>query len=229
MCLLKKGLRGGISYIAKRYSKTNNKYMQSYDACNQVSLLHICKQICFMIGQGANICSIIGFKRLSQNEINKFLLNLIGCSFIEEKSPDGNILEFDLEYPDKLHELHNDCPLAPEKRAISHDMLSRYCSNIEVWHKNEGVNELVPNLGNKSKYVLHYENLQLYLTLEMKLATGHKILNFKQSNWFKKCIDFNTDKRKNPANSFEKEFFQLMSNSTFGKTMENFRKKCTLD
>ena len=152
-------------------------------------------------------------------------MNLIGCSFIEEKSPDGNLLEFDLEDPDKLHELQNDCPLAPEKLGISHNMWSRYCNNIEVWHKIEGVNKLVPNLGNKSKYVLHYGNRQLYLSLEMKLVIVHKVLKFKQSNWLKKYIDFNTDKRKNSANSFEKEFFKLMNNSTLGKTMENFRKK----
>ena len=71
------------------------------------------------------------------------------------------ILEVDLEYPDELHELHNDYPLAPEKFQISHDMLSKYGSNITSNYdiKIGGVNKLVQNLGNKSKYVLHYKNL----------------------------------------------------------------------
>ena len=71
-----------------------------------------------------------------------------------------------------------------------------------MWHKIGGVNKLVSNLGNKNKYVPHYKNLQLYLLLEMKLISVYRILKLKQSEWLKKYIDFNTDERKNAANSF---------------------------
>ena len=68
------------------------------------------------------------------------------------------------------------------------------------------IKKLIPNLGNKTKYLLHYKNLQLYLSLEMKLTKIQTVLKFKQSDWMKKYIDFNTKKRMNAANDFEKVF-----------------------
>ena len=101
---------------------------------------------------------------------------------ISEDSPVGYILEIDLEYPWKLRNLHNDYPLAPEKLKISRDMLSKYCLDTADKYgiKIGRVDQLVPNLGNKSRYVVHYKNLQLYLSLEMKLSKIHRILKFKQ-------------------------------------------------
>ena len=99
--------------------------------------------------------------------------------------------------------------MAPEKLAVSSDMLSRCCRKIADKYqiKVGHVKKLIPNLGSKTKYVLHYRNLQLYLALGMKLTKIDRVLKFKQSDWMKKCIDFNTEKRKNPANDFEKDFF----------------------
>ena len=106
---------------------------------------------------------------------------------ISEKSPIGYFLEVDLEYPDELHELHNDYPLAPEKLAVSSDMLSNYCKkNADKYEIKVGdVKKLIPNLGNKTNYVVHYRNLQLYLSLRMKLTKIHRVLKFKQSEWMK--------------------------------------------
>ena len=70
-----------------------------------------------------------------------------------------------------------------------------------------GVNKLAPNLFNKSKYLLDYKTLQLYLSLRMKLVSVHRIVKFKQSNWLRKYIGFNIGKRKNAVNSFEIDFF----------------------
>ena len=146
---------------------------------------------------------------------------------IDEKGEIGYFLEVDLEYPDKLHELHNDYPLAPEKLVFTSDMLSKYCKGIADKYdiKVGDVKKLIPNLSNKTKYVLHYRNLQLYLSLGMKLNKTHRVLKFKQSDWMKKYIDFNTEKSKNATNGFEKDFFKLMINSVYGKTMENLRKR----
>ena len=141
----------------------------------------------------------------------KWLKNVDGfdVNSISEKSPIGYILEVDLEYPEKLHVLHKDYPLAPEKLAIPYDMLSDYCKKIadEYEIKVGDVKKLIPNLGNKTNYVLHYRNLQLYLSLGMKLTKTHRVLKFKQPDWMKKYIDFNTQKGTNAANSFEKYIF----------------------
>ena len=89
-----------------------------------------------------------------------------------------------------MHDLHNDFPLASEKFAMSQNMLSKYCSDIASKYgiKIGGVNKLVPNLTNKSKYVVHYRNLQLYLSLGMKLTKFQRILGFKQSDWLKQYM-----------------------------------------
>ena len=89
--------------------------------------------------------------------------------------------------------------------------------------------KLIPNLGNKTNYVLHYRNLLLYLTLGMKLTKVHKVLKFRQSDWMKKYIDLNTEKRRNAANSFEKNFFKLMINSAYDKQCKIYKKESTLD
>ena len=106
-------------------------------------------------------------------------------------------------------------------------MLSKYCKKIADKHeiKVGDVKKLIPNLGNKTNYVVHYRNLQLYLSLGMKLTKIHRVLKFKQSDWMKKYIDFNNKKKMNAANDFEKDFFKLMINSVYGKTMGNLIKR----
>ena len=84
---------------------------------------------------------------VNQKQFDKLKLDLIGCNFIEENGSNRYILEFDLVYPDKLHELHNDYPLDSEKLEISDNMLSDYCSNIgnEYGIKFGSINKLIPN------------------------------------------------------------------------------------
>ena len=122
---IEKGMRGGISYIAKRCSEANNKYTQSYDANKPSEFIIYLDATNLSSSAMSHYFSYSGFKWLYQKEIDKLLLNSTG-----ENSSDGYILEVDLKYPDELHELHNDYPLAPEKLEISHNMLSNYCSSI---------------------------------------------------------------------------------------------------
>ena len=140
------------------------------------------------------------------------------------------ILEVDLEYPPELHQLHNDYLLDPEKMTVRPEMLSDYSREILEREKMTigKVEKLIPNLYNKEKYVLHYRNLQLYLKLGMKLKKIHRALEFSHSNWLEKYIAFNTKKRAEAKNAFEKDFFKLMNNSVFGKSMENLPKRCNI-
>ena len=162
------------------------------------------------------------FRWLDEAETKK--LNVL---HMDDDAPVGYILEVDLEYPKDLHNLHNDYPLAPETLKIKQNMLSEYQQNLQehLKLKTTSCSKLVPNLFNKTKYVLHYRNLKLYLSLGMKLTKIHRVLAFEQSAWLKSYIDFNTSKRKEAKSEFEKDFFKLMNNAVFGKTMENLRKR----
>ena len=106
-------------------------------------------------------------------------------------------------------------------------MLSKYCKKIADKYeiKVGDVKELIPQLGNKTNYVVHYGNLQVYLSLGMKLTKIQRVLKFKQSYWMKKYIDFNTEKRMDAANDFEKGFFKLMINSVYEKQWKIYEKK----
>ena len=158
------------------------------------------------------------FKWLTEKQINN--LNL---AKYKENSNRGLILEVELEYPKELHDIHNDYPLAPEKTKVIKNMLSNYCQEIsDKYNISTGlVHKLIPTLNRKEKYVLHYRNLQLYTDLGLKLTKIHRALQFNQCPWLKQYIDFNTEKRTNFKNAFEKDFFKLMNNSVFRKTMEN--------
>ena len=135
--------------------------------------------------------------------------------------------EVDLNHSENLHEDHNDFPMAPEKIKIKEEMLSPYC--LEIKEENNikvGVsNKLIPNLIPKNNYIVHYRNLKYYLSKGLALKKVHRILEFKQSDWMKPYIDFNTQKRKEATNEADKNLFKLLNNAVYGKTMENMRKR----
>ena len=219
---IEKGMRGGISYIANRYGKANNKYMKNYDEKTPSKYIMYLDANNLYGWAMSQYLPTGNFKWLSQNQIEKTNLGKY-----TENSKKGLILEVDLEYPQELHDLHNDYPLGPEKIKVAKDMLSDYCKKIaDKFNISSGlVHKLIPTLNDKEKYILHYRNLQSYLSLGLKLKKIHRVLEFNQSPWLKQYIDFNTQKRTHAKNSFEKDFFKLMNNSVFGKTMENIRKR----
>ena len=141
--------------------------------------------------------------------LNKQQINELDLESVSENSSIGYFLEVDLEYPDELHDLHNDYPLAPEKLEISSDMLSKYCSDIADKYRIKvgGVSRLVPNLRDKKKCC----SLQ-------KSSVVFVIRN-------EEYTEFNSEKRKEAVSSFKKNFFKLLTNRIYGKCMENLRKR----
>ena len=217
---IEKGMRGGTSYIANRYGEANNKYMKTYNKKAPSKYIMYLDANNLYGWAMSQYLPTGNFKWLSQKQIEKTNLGKY-----TENSKKGLILE--VEYPQELHDLHNDYPLGPEKVKVAKDMLSDYCKKIaDKFNISSGlVHKLIPTLNDKEKYILHYRNLQLYLSLGLKLKKIHRVLEFDQSPWLKQYIDFNTQKRTHAKNSFEKDFFKLMNNSVFGKTMENIRKR----
>ncbi|PFX18050.1 hypothetical protein AWC38_SpisGene17607 [Stylophora pistillata] len=146
---------------------------------------------------------LIGFKWMSREEIGDWR-----ASDSEHRNIPC-ILEVDLEYSKELHDLHNDYPLAPERIMIN----------------SNKVEKLVPNLNDKKKYIIHHQNLKQCLELGLRLKKIYRGIKFEEEPWLKSYIELNTNLRTNAKNEFEKDFFKLMNNSVFGKTMENIRKR----
>ena len=126
------------------------------------------------------------------------------------------ILEVDIEYPTMARIKHKDLPFLPRRKEINNDL------PLPPKKKTNKLHKLVTTLDDKEKYVVHISALKQALDHGLKLKKVHRVIEFKQA-WLKPYIDMNTDLRKDAKNDFEKDFFKLMNNSVFGKTMENVR------
>lgn len=141
---------------------------------------------------------------------------------LSDESEYGYVFEVDLHYPKNIHDLHNDYPFCPEKRTLPDEVF-----DILKIKKNK-IEKLLLTLYDKKDYVIHYTMLKLAIRHGLVLKKVHRILKFKQSCWLKKYIDLNFELRKLAKNAFEREFFKLLINSMFGKTMENLRARCDI-
>ena len=201
LMMFEEGTRGGMCQATYRYAKANNKYMKNYDENKESS---------FLIYDDAN--NLYGFAMCKKLPVSDFKwvddLSIFTEDFIknyDEEDDTGYLFVVDVEYPKNLHKLHSDLPFLPERMKINN------CT------------KLVCNLNDKENYPVHVLALKQALNHGLKLTKVHSVIEFRQEEWLKPYIDMNTELRKNAKNDFEKDFFKLMNNSVFGKTMENVR------
>ena len=202
LTMVEEGIRGGICHSIHRYTKANNKYMNNYDESKESSYI-----------QYLDANNLYGWAMSQKLPKNNFKwvkdTSKINEEFIKnynENSHKGYILEVDVKYPKKLHDLHSDLPFLPRRMKI------------------DKCKKLVSNLHNKKKYIVHIKSLKQALNHGLKLKRVHRIIEFNQKAWLKPYIDMNTELRKLTKDDFEKDLFKLMNNAVFGKTMENIRK-----
>ena len=202
LLMIEEGIREGICHAVNRYAHANNHYMKDYDKTKESSYIQYLDANNLYGAAMSKKLPIKGFKWLDDIE-------RIDEEFIKEYneiSDKGYVIEADVDCPQELHDLHSDMSFLPERMVINK------------------TKKLVCNLHNKKNYVVHINMLKQALSHGLKLKKVHRVIEFEQEAWLKKYIDFNTDLRAKATNDFEKDFFKLMNNAVFGKTMENVRK-----
>ena len=202
LLMIEEGIRGGICHAIQRYAKANNKYMRDYEKNKETSYIQYLDANNLYGKAMTEKLPVRGFRwmidisRMDEEFVRNYDKNDIK----------GYILEVDVDYPNELQNLHSDFPFLAESMVINN------------------TKKLVCTLQDKKNHVVHINVLKQALDHGLKLRKVHRVIEFDQEVWLKKYIRFNTELRKNALNDFEKDFFKLMNNAIFGKTMENVRK-----
>lgn len=223
--LVERGIRGGLNMVSKRYSKANNKYMPDFNP-ESASVYIVDLDANNLYGKAMqDTLPHSQFRWMSPEEL---------ClGYIMSLEPDGEygcIVDCTLEYPSSLHDSHSDYPLAPCKRKVSFDELSPLQRFIMEKHNLKSnavldVEKLLSTLETRDHYVVHFKNLQLYVQLGMVVKAIHGGIHFRQKRFISSYIDFNSKRRAQATNKFDVNFYKLLNNGLYGKTIENPKKR----
>ncbi|KAG7299574.1 hypothetical protein JYU34_016555 [Plutella xylostella] len=202
--MIQDGIRGGVCMCSKRYAKANNKYMPDYEPSLPDSfIIYIDANNLYGFSMSA-LLPLSDFRFLEQSEVDT-----IDIASVPDNATFGFILEVDIIYPENLHDDHNDFPFCPDRCTAPGGKSAK----------------LIPNLYDKYRYVIHYVHLKTCLKHGLKLRKIHRAITFRQSAYLKQYIELNTQLRQQAQSTFEQDFFKLLNNSIFGKTIENTERR----
>ena len=228
--LIENSIRGGLSQISKRYAKANNKYIEGYNKSLVDSyLLYLDANNLY----GAAMCSYLPHKNFKWSVDEKWFIGKKlsvkdkkqlnkNISEIKDNAKIGYMFNVNLHYPDELHNLHNGYALAAENINIKNDMLNDF---QQEGRKENNIKKLCTSFEDKINFGVNYRELKFFLKHGLKITKVNQVLEYEQLNYMESYIMKNTNERITAKNDFEKDFFKLMNNSVYGKTMENVRNR----
>ena len=201
LLMIESGVRGGLTQSVTRHVKANNKYIPNFDVKKDSVYLGYFDANNLYGWAMSNPLPYANFKWVDPSTIDDV------CN-IPKNGDVGYIMECDFEYPDTVHDQHYDLPLLAKSEVPP----------------NGKTKKLMMTLKDKQKYVAHYWVVQQAIQLGLRLTKVHRVIQFSQKCWLKPYIDSNTQRRTTATSAFQKDFFKLMNNAIFGKTLENKRK-----
>ena len=194
--------RGGLCFVgSKRHVVANNKYMENYDENKESNYI--------MYWDANNLYGTVMTQYLPYDEIKiDNTIDINNALKTDDNNDVGYIIECDLHFPEEIHHKLKEFPPAPEILVPKDEWMSDFQLDLQKELKiKTKTKKLIPHLMDHKNYCIHYRNLKYLVELGIEITKVHNIVSFKQKDWMKSYIDFNTDKRKQAKNDFEKDFF----------------------
>ena len=205
--LLENNIRGGLSSVM------GDRYIQSDE--NKKSLYIDANNL-----YGHSMSEPLPFDEIKFDK-NVDLEDILN---IPDDSDIGYFIEVNMTYPNNTKEKTKKFPFAPVNKKINSDNFNDYMKEIkpDTYIQNK---KLICDWSDKKNYLVHYRMLKFYLRHCMIVDKVHNVISFKQSRWLEKYMNFNTQRRNQAVKGFEKDFYKLLNNAFYGKTLENVRNR----